>query len=75
MLAGRSRSAGEPCAEVVEDLDRRPLECGCNAVRYLPQQHDARHGHVVGRDAAESGQQLVLTSCPPSSRQARVTRS
>jgi hypothetical protein len=58
-LARRPRSAGEPCAEVVEDLDRRPLECGCDAVRDLPKQHDARHGHVVGRDAAEPGQQLI----------------
>ena len=52
-------SAGDPRAEVVEDLNRRPLEHGCDAVRDFPEQHDARHGNVVGRDAAEPGQHLV----------------
>ena len=36
-----------------------PLETGGHAVRDLPEQHDARHGDVVGRDAAEPGQQPV----------------
>src|SRR5215217_3612835 len=40
-------SAGDPRAEVVEDLNRRPLEHGCDAVRDFPEQHDARHGNVV----------------------------
>jgi hypothetical protein len=44
---------------MVEDLDRRPLEPWRDAVRDLSEQHDARHGDVVGRDAAEPGQQLV----------------
>jgi hypothetical protein len=44
---------------MVEDLDRRPVEPWRDAVRDLSEQHDARHGDVVGRDAAEPGQQLV----------------
>jgi hypothetical protein len=44
---------------MVEDLDWRPLKHRCDAVRNLPQQHKACHGHVIGRDAAEPGQQLV----------------
>jgi hypothetical protein len=44
---------------VVEDLDRWPLEHGSDTVGDFPEQHDARHGDVVGRDAAEPGQHLV----------------
>lgn len=44
---------------MVEDLDRRPLEPWRDPVRDLPEQHDVRHGDVVGRDAAEPRQQLV----------------
>ena len=31
----------------------------CNSMSDLSEQHDACHGNVVGRDAAEPGQQLV----------------
>ena len=44
--------------EVVEDLDGRPLEHRCDVMSDLSEQHDACHGNVVGRDAAEPGQQL-----------------
>jgi hypothetical protein len=37
---------------VVEDLDGRPLEHRCDAMRDLSEPHDACHGNVVGRDAA-----------------------
>jgi hypothetical protein len=53
------RTVGDPGAEMVQDLDRWPLKRGCDAVGDLPQQHDACHGNVIGRDAAEPGQQLV----------------
>jgi hypothetical protein len=60
-LARRPWSAGEPHTEVVKDLGRRPLKRGCDAVRDLSEQDDACHGNVIGRDAAEPGQQLVGT--------------
>src|SRR5829696_1380815 len=58
-LAGRPCSAGEPHTEMIEDLDRRPLEHGCDTMRKFPEQHDAGHGDVIGRDATEPGQHLV----------------
>src|SRR5215217_2055431 len=60
--SGASRtpcSAGEPHTEMIEDLDRRPLEHGCDTMRKFPEQHDAGHGDVIGRDATEPGQHLV----------------
>lgn len=58
-LAGSSGLAGEPYADVVKDLDRWPLKCRCDGARDLSEQHDARHGDIVGGDGAELGEQVV----------------